>query len=735
RLCGQYPSRHGEPCSVLTKVSIPDKVISIGNYAFELCTDLTTITIPKGVSSIGEGVFVGCHSLTEILVSAENSAYCSADGILFTADKTELICFPQGKGNITDSYEIPGGVTSVADWAFNSSYSDTGLTNITIPDSVISVNGKAFAYCSGLTEILVSAENPAYCSVDGVLFTAGKMELVCCPCGKGSMSDYYEILGGVTSIGDYAFYACEWWGVVIPSSVTSIGDDAFWNCTRLTGVYYGGSEEDWTAIKIGKNNDPLTNATIHYNVMFGSASGACGRYVVWTLDSGVLTISGTGEMNNYYSEETRPYYDYRNDITSVVITDGVTSIGYNAFYSCENLTSVTISDNVTSIGGRAFYGCSSLTNVYYGGSEDDWNAIEIDYSNNPLTSATIHYNSTGPDSTGDTDNTGSSGGGDSSKVVDALDVLEYEIDENGNVTITGCDTSANGRLEIPNTIEDCPVTTISDGAFQNCTLLTDVVIPDSVTYVWHGAFQNCTSLANITLPQTPAWIGSEAFENTAYYNDSANWSGGALYLDNYLLRVETDATGTYTIADGTICIGYGALMDCSGVTGVSIPDTVKLIGVEAFARTGITSAVIPEGVEKMDEVAFGGCALTSLYLPRSLTWIGADMCESLEAIYYAGTEAEWAAVYIDDFWNTAFMSAPVYFLGEESGVSVPGDLNGDGEVNASDLPDLARHVGKVKYNNEEADIATEDETGDGNESASDLTKLAQYVGKIISSLD
>ncbi|MCD7902333.1 MAG: leucine-rich repeat protein, partial [Oscillospiraceae bacterium] len=431
------------------------------------------------------------------------------------------------------------------------------------------------------------------------------------------------------------------------------------------------------------------------------------------------------------------------NLAYIIIPNSVTSIGYAAFNYCDNLTSVTIPVSVTSIGYAAFSGCSNLTDVYYGGSESEWNMIEIGSSGNDyLLSATIHYSSvsdagdTGDTGgSGDTGNTGSSGGGDSSKVMDALDVLEYEIDENGNVTITGCDTSANGRLEIPNTIEDCPVTTISDGAFQNCTLLTDVVIPDSVTYVWHGAFQNCTSLANITLPQTPAWIGSEAFENTAYYNNSANWSGGALYLDNYLLRVETDATGTYTIADGTICIGYGALMDCSGVTGVSIPGTVKLIGTEAFAHTGITSAVIPEGVEKMDEVAFGGCALTSLYLPRSLTWIGVDMCESLEAIYYAGTEAEWAAVYIDDFANTAFMSAPVYFLGEESGVSVPGDLNGDGEVDASDLTILARHVGKVETMEDETALANADVTGDGNVDASDLTRLAQYVGKIISSLD
>ncbi|MCC8077723.1 MAG: leucine-rich repeat protein [Oscillospiraceae bacterium] len=695
-------------CTNLTNVTIPNSIASIGNYAFNQCRSLADVAIPNSVTSIGSWTFYGCNSLTsvtipdsitsievrafasctnltEILVSTENTEYCDENGVLFSKDKTELICYPAGKDAST--FEIPDGVTKIGDAAFEDCYtlvnvtipdsvtifgaqafSSCGIKNITIPSSVVSIETQAFTACYRLTEILVSTDNPAFCSVDGVLFNNDKTELLCYPAGNGSSS--YVVPNGVTKIGNYSFQAC--YGleeIILPDGIASIGVLAFNNCA----------------------------------------------------------------------------------ITSIILPSSVISIDRYAFEACNDLTSVTIPVSVTSIGYAAFASCYSLTDVYYGANETEWNAIEIGDGNECLTSATIHYSSVsdtggtgdsgdtgdtgGTGSSGSSGGTGSSGGGDSSKVVDALDVLEYEIDENGNVTITGCDTSANGRLEIPNTIEDCPVTTISDGAFQNCTLLTDVVIPDSVTYVWHGAFQNCTSLANITLPQTPAWIGSEAFENTAYYNDSANWSGDALYLDNYLLRVETDATGTYTIADGTICIGYGALMDCSGVTGVSIPDTVKLIGVEAFARTGITSAVIPEGVEKMDEVAFGGCALTSLYLPRSLTWIGADMCESLEAIYYAGIEVEWAAVYIDDFWNTAFMSAPVYFLGEESGVSVPGDLNGDGEVNASDLTILARHVGKVETMEDEAYLANADVTGDGNVDASDLTKLAQYVGKIISALD
>ena len=145
-------------------------------------------------------------------------------------------------------------------------------------------------------------------------------------------------------------------------------------------------------------------------------SGTCGDHLTWTLDSdGVLTISGTGSMKNFSGTNYIPWYDYRSDITSIVIKDGatsigqyafrdcssltsvtipdsVTSIGYYAFYNCTNLTSITIPDSVTSIGEYAFYYCSSLTDVYYSGTETGWNAISISGGNECLTGATIHYN-------------------------------------------------------------------------------------------------------------------------------------------------------------------------------------------------------------------------------------------------------------------------------------------------------------------------------------------------------
>ena len=185
--------------------------------------------------------------------------------------------------------------------------------------------------------------------------------------------------------------------VKIPNSVTSIGDWAFDDCGALTDVYFGGTEADWNKIEIGDSNEPLTAATIHYTEAATVVSGTCGENLTWTLtDDGVLTISGTGAMTDYTSTSNAPWYSKRTDIKSAVIESGVTSIGNYAFYNCSSLTSITIPDGVTSIGGGAFEGCSSLTNVYYGGTEAEWNKIEIDSSNDKLTGATIHYGEIAP---------------------------------------------------------------------------------------------------------------------------------------------------------------------------------------------------------------------------------------------------------------------------------------------------------------------------------------------------
>ncbi len=141
----------------------------------------------------------------------------------------------------------------------------------------------------------------------------------------------------------------------------------------------------------------ITTVTQGNGITITTISGACGLEgnadsVTWTLENGTLTISGTGPMRDFAYGKGSLWEPYRDDITSTVIVDGVTSIGDEAFYDCGNLTSVTIPGSVTNIGDNAFSGCTGLTDVYYAGSDVQWVTILIQAGNEDLTSATVHFN-------------------------------------------------------------------------------------------------------------------------------------------------------------------------------------------------------------------------------------------------------------------------------------------------------------------------------------------------------
>lgn len=207
------------------------------------------VTIPSSVTSIGNAAFWNCNSLTSVT--------------------------------------IPNSVTSIEYAAF---FACNGLTGVTIPSSVTAIGYRAFSACENLTSINVESGNPAYISVEGVLFNADETILHTYPAGKSDSS--YQVPSSVTTIGDFAYSGCRnLTSVTIPNSVNMIGLCAFENCShltnvtvsnsvtaidtyafarciRLTDVYYGGSEGQWKRIKIDNTdngNDPLLGAAIHYS--------------------------------------------------------------------------------------------------------------------------------------------------------------------------------------------------------------------------------------------------------------------------------------------------------------------------------------------------------------------------------------------------------------------------------------------------------------------------------------
>ena len=252
-------------CHSLTSINIPDNVTSIGDHAFSCCNSLTSITIPNSVTSIGDHAFYACKNLTSITIPSSGVTRIG-DCAFYECKNLTSITIPSSVISISNSafehcysltsITIPNSVTSIGNKAFSNCknltsinipssvtrigieafrYCDS-LISINIPNSVTSIGDRVFSNCYNLTSIIVDVNNENYKSIDGNLYTKDGKTLIQYAIGKKDTS--FIIPDGVTSIGDWAFYACRnLTSITIPNSVTSIGDWAFENCNKNLKIY------------------------------------------------------------------------------------------------------------------------------------------------------------------------------------------------------------------------------------------------------------------------------------------------------------------------------------------------------------------------------------------------------------------------------------------------------------------------------------------------------------------
>ena len=409
-------------------------------------------------------------------------------------------------------------------------------------------------------------------------------------------------------------------------------------------------------------------------------TGKCGDNVTYSLDTetGVLTISGTGDMADY---STYSPFDDNNSVESVIIENGVTSIGGGVFEYCTSLISVTIPNSVTSIGDSAFFGCTSLTSVTIPNSVTSIGDSAF-YNCTSLTSVTI----------------------------------PNTVTSIGDSAFYNC-TSLTG-VTIPDS-----VTSIGGGVFEYCTSLISVTIPNSVTSIGRSAFSNCTSLKSVTIPNSVTSIGDYAFY--VCYFTSENFvnnsnveldysskptivdtdAGGFCIKDNELVNMRpTYAIGEVTIPNSVTSIDDDAFDSCINLKSVTIPDSVTNIGNKAFYNcksltsievsdnNGNYSSVdgilfnkdkselitypagkadseyaIQNSVASIGDSAFENCTcLTSVTIPDSVTSIGDGafaFCTSLasvtipDSVTSIGSSAFYNTAYYNDEsnWNNGLL--------------------------------------------------------------------------------
>lgn len=217
-----------------------------------------------------------------------------------------------------------------------------------------------------------------------------------------------------------------------------------------------------------------------------------------------------------------------------------------------------------------------------------------------------------------------------------------------------------------------------------------------VTAVGQYAFSECTRLKSVTLPDSVKIIDAEAFEFTPFYENSANYVGGALYAGNHLIKVKTYVEGTLTVREGTTSIAEEALLRCKKLTGVSLPDSLKAIDRRAFSGcTNITAFDIPSAVDYIGTAAFLDCAsITSIALPEAITEIAFSMfngCTSLEEINYS---SQLKSIEANAFKKTAIKSTII----PEGMTTVPAcAFSGCKSLETADIPDSVKEIGEGAF--------------------------------------
>ena len=512
---------------------------NICSYAFYNCSNLSgSLYIPNSVTTINYQAFYGCSGLTGSLTIPNSVTTIGGDAF-------------SGCSGFIGNLTIPNSVTTIGQYAFSGCSGLTG--SLTISNSVTEIGDGAFRDCSGLTSVYFTGDLALWCGItfgdyySNPLYYAHNLYI------DNQLVTDLAIPNSVTTIGQYAFYNGSGFtgSLTIPNSVTAIGNSAFSNCNGLTG-------------SLTIPNSVTTIGTW----AFSNCSGFTGNL---TIGNSVTEI-GDGA-----------FCDCIGFTGSLTIPNSVTAIGEMAFSWCSGFTdSLTIGNSVTTIGGSAFEGCS-------------FNGLNVDMVSIPGSFISIVKGSYSGSLT-----------------------IGNSVTTIGMYAFNNC-SDFTGSLTIGNS-----VTTIGYSAFYNCSgftavhyignigqwcnisfsdysnplsyahylyidneLVTDLVIPKTVTEIKNYAFQGATCLTSLSIPNSVTSIGGNAFSGCRGF------------------------TGFLTIPNSVTTIGNSAFWYCNGFTGdLTIPNSVSTIGDDAFYNcSGFTGCLtIPSSVTTIGGYAFNGCS-------------------------------------------------------------------------------------------------------------------------------
>ena len=462
---------------------------------------LFSVSKPECVSVVD----ISTDVTDEDLVEAIEDEY----GVKYSKDGKRLL---KAYSKLNGEYHIRKGTICICFSAFENC---AGLTGVVIPEGITEIGDFAFSNCPSLENILVSADNPSYVSINNCCLSKDLRKLI-----FGCRSSI--IPEGISMIEESAFEGCVGQtSIVMPEGVKEIGRDAFSGCTGLTNIVIPDSV---TEINGGAffGCTSLTSIVIPKGVteIGESAFGGCVGLTSVVIPEGVTEI-GESAFGGCVG------------LTSVVMPKSVTKIGWGAFKDCTSLTSIVIPKGITEIGESAFSGCTGLTGVVIpeGVTEISMNVFR--------------------------DCTGLTGV-----------VIPEGVKEIGYGAFSGCTGLTN--IVIPNS-----VTVIMSSAFSGCTGLTGIVIPEGVTEIDCGAFGGCTNLTTISVSvDNPSYV---SINNCCLSKDLRRLIFGcrSSIIPDGVSMIEWDAfrdcagLTSIRIPDSVTAIGVSAFYGCN------LPESVK----------------------------------------------------------------------------------------------------------------------------------------------------------------
>ena len=658
-------------CECLTKITVPDTVVSFDLYAFENCYALTDVILDEGTQLTGvhEGAFYNCTALANI--SLPDTVVEISDYAFYNCGS--LSAFPlSGNSQVKGVYdyafygcsgitEIPAlpQLTEIGEYAF----AYTGIADYTVGAAVQSIASNVFTGCENLAAIYCDEANEAYTSINGAIYEKGVASaanydaLVAWPyanvlvIGLGkteiTVNDTefiklnpvirWEIADSVTVIGEKAFCGHPYLtSIILPDGITKIDKEAFKDCISLVQISLPDSLSvignnafqncrSLTSIEIPENISNVgvaafafcTSLTdIYFNAADMPDAGSGASFFTYAGSDGEgITVTVGNQVKRIPAHFFRDSYSSNKTssyITSFVFEEGSVceSIGERAFENCASLKKVTIPSSVKSIAGYSFLNCKKIEEIF-------WNASVTSISGDV-------FHNAGADGPGITLTIGSEASvipnylfGNSNGTAKLVDV---RFEANSICTSVGSNTFSGCKDLVSITLPQS-LTRIGSAAFSSCTQLTEIVIPQNVNTIGYSAFSKCSELLIMfegnALPQTlgPGWSGDAAVcINPQYF-------GVTEYGQRYWITEDNTATiwkyrGAATrldipeTIDGfTITeIAASAFNGCAQLREVSLPSSITSIGNSAFAECReLAHVVIPENVTIISPFVFSNC--------------------------------------------------------------------------------------------------------------------------------